>query len=227
MKLLGIDSSIPQGSVALLQNDQILSQKSLDSDTRNYSGGLLPLIDQVLTETGTTLDEIDGFCITRGPGSFTGLRVGVSLVKGFILSSEKPFIAVDTLEAVATQAGIVEQPVCAILDARKKQVYAGFFKLVDGQICRISPDRAVDPEVLCEEIGEPTVFAGSGLLTYSALFAEKLGARFLQTVGLNTVAAGAALLAGRRFEETKSFDLSDLNIKYVRKSEAEINCPVQ
>lgn len=227
MKLLGIDSSIPQGSVALLQNNLILSQKTLASDAKNYSGGLLPLIDQVLTETGTTLDEIDGFCITCGPGSFTGLRVGVSLVKGFILSSEKPFIAVDTLEAVATQAGIVEQSVCAILDARKKQVYAGFFRLVDGQIHRISPDRAVDPEVLCEEIEEPTVFVGSGLLTYSALFAEKLGTRFLQTAELNTVAAGAALLAGRRFEETKSFDLSDLNIKYVRKSEAELNCPVQ
>ncbi|MEE9258739.1 MAG: tRNA (adenosine(37)-N6)-threonylcarbamoyltransferase complex dimerization subunit type 1 TsaB [Nitrospinaceae bacterium] len=221
---MGIDASIPRGSVALLENNHILSQQSLDS-LPSYSNRLLPLIDRVFSETGTSLNDVDGFCITHGPGSFTGLRVGVSLVKGFVLATEKPFMGVDTLEAVASLAGPVAHPVCAILDARKKQVYAGFFKFEDGLITRISTDRAVEPEMLCEEISEPTLFVGSGLDTYAGLLSAKLGSRFLTGPGTgpNTVAAGAAILAERRFEENKSFDLTQLTIKYVRKSEAELN----
>ena len=100
MKILGIDSSIPQGSVALLENERVLAQANIQENS-TYSDQILGVVDRVLGETGTHLEGIDGFCLTVGPGSFTGLRVGASLVKGLVLAPEKPFVGVDTLEAIA------------------------------------------------------------------------------------------------------------------------------
>ena len=224
MKILGIDSSIPQGSVALLKDHKILFQSSL-TESSKYSDRLLPLVDLVLSKTGFSLNEVDSFCITRGPGSFTGLRVGVSLIKGFVLSTEKPFVGVDTLEAVAACVKPTDQPICALLDARKKQVYTAFFKYRPDGPERISEDRAIEPEALCDEISSPTVFAGYGLNTYKDFLQERLGPLFIASEPdpEKTVAAGAAFLASDQFKERLSFDLNDLKIQYIRKSEAELN----
>ncbi len=226
MKLLGLDSSTPKGSVALLENTQILAEAVVD-ESSTYSNKLLALVDRVLSQSGTSLNEVDGWCVTTGPGSFTGLRVGVSLIKGLVLATEKPFVGIDTLEAVAPLAGPVTQPVCTILDARKKEVYAAFFLYRDGRMHRQGPDVAVLPEQLCEEVEEPTVFLGSGLAPYGELLKRKLGSRYLlpENPPQETVAASAVRLAQRDFHLKKSFNLNQLTIKYVRKSEAELNFP--
>ncbi len=223
-RILGIDSSIPQGSVALLENDRIISETSLQG-TSNFSGGLLRMVNQTLLKAKLRLDDVDGFGITIGPGSFTGLRVGVSLVKGFILSMEKPFQGIDTLEAVAACVEPIDHPVCTILDARKKEVYCAFFKYEGQRLIRTSPDRAMLPEDLLGLISEPTVFTGSGLTTYGDFFCGQLGSRFIEQHPLRkrTVAASAAFLARERFTKSRCLDLDELKIKYVRKSEAELN----
>ena len=100
MRILGIDSSSPDCSVALLDNQKILAQRR-GSRRSSFSDQLLPMVDEVLSSAGTGLDNVDGFAVATGPGSFTGLRVGLSLIKGFILATEKPFASVDTLEAMA------------------------------------------------------------------------------------------------------------------------------
>lgn len=225
MRILGIDSSVPQGSVALLENDQIISEKLVDKSSRNHSNGLLKMVDEVLSESEYRLRDIDGFSVTCGPGSFTGLRVGVSLVKGFVLATEKPALGVGTLEALSASLTLTDQPICAILDARKKEVYCAFFRHEGSQMIRTTPDEAMSPEDLCGMVSEPTVFIGSGLETYGEFFSGRLGSFFIDSSKAlaRSVAASAALLARPHLENNPCFDLDKLTIKYVRKSEAELN----
>jgi len=256
MRILGIDSSAPQSSVALLENNHIITEKTLNNVSGNHSHGLLRMVDEVLSGTLYQLEDIDGFSVTAGPGSFTGLRVGVSLVKGFVLATGKPFKGIDTLEAVSKCAKPTQYQICAILDARKKEVYCAFF-IYDGnrmsgpaasgrgtppefsfkraasheelnplvELKRSTPDRVMLPEELCEMVSEPTVFIGSGLEPYGEYFSRRLGSLFIENPSANghSVAAGAALLARPHLENSPCFDLGELKIKYVRKSEAELN----
>lgn len=224
MRILGIDSSTPKGSVALLENEKIISE-SVHLDSSKFSNRVLTLVDTVLSQAGVELKDIDGIGVTTGPGSFTGLRVGVSLVKGFVLSTGKPFRCINTLEAIAARVEPTPHPIYAVLDARKKEVYAAQFAYEDKRLKRTSPDCAVSPEALCERITEPTVFVGSGLETYGDFFSTRLDSRFINRPKIKSfsLAASAALLAHHQFESHKSFDLNELRITYVRKSEAEIN----
>ena len=224
MVIMGIDSSTPQSSVALLKDGQVLYQaESVKNSTR--SNQVLSLLDMVLKDSYTRLEDVDCLCLTIGPGSFTGLRVGVSLLKGLVLATSKPFVKIDTLEATALQAMPANNKICVILDAKKKEVYTATFQPIGETLKRLTPDRSVTPDQLCVEIEEPTIFFGNGLDSYGALLASRLGKRFLPTrkTTLNTVAACAAKLAEKHFDNDKCSDLSELNIKYVRKPEAELN----
>ena len=223
MMLMGIDSSTPQASIALLKNGQVLAQAEND-ESATVSNQILFLIDNVLTSTGVSLEDLDGFCLTTGPGSFTGLRVGASILKGLLLATSKPFVKIDTLEALALQATPTRNIICAILDARKKEVYTANFLDNDGVLERLTPDRALTPNQLCKEITDPTIFIGNGLNSYKPFLTNQLGEKFIpiQSKLSDTVAACAARLAEKRFETTKKTNLEELTIKYVRKSEAEL-----
>ncbi len=224
MKIMGIDSSTPQGSVALLENGQVLAQAEVGNNS-SFSNQILNLVDTVLNESRSKLEDVHGFCLTAGPGSFTGLRVGASLLKGFVLATSKPFVKIDTLEATALRATPTNKKICAILDAKKKELYTANFRERDGVLERLTPDRAVAPEQLCREIKEPTIFVGNGLYAYGDWLASRLEDFFLPaSENLPfTVAGCAARLAEKHFDDEKFYDLNELNIKYVRKPEAELN----
>jgi tRNA threonylcarbamoyladenosine biosynthesis protein TsaB len=223
MMLMGIDSSIPQASVALLSDGKVLAQAEVVKNA-TASNQLLFLIDKVLTSSGINLQNLDGFCLTTGPGSFTGLRVGASILKGLLLATSKPFVKIDTLEALALKAMPTANKICAILDARKKEVYTASFCGNGDILERLTPDRTLTPSQLCEEIKEPTIFIGTGLDSYSSFLISKLGRKFIQTKSkcADTVAACAARLAENSFESKKKNHLHELTLKYVRKSEAEL-----
>lgn len=222
MKILGIDSSTPQScSVALLKNKSIIAESVITLDTPR-SDRILIMVNEVLSNTN--MEELDGFAITSGPGSFTGLRVSASLLKGFVLATEKPFMGINTLDALAATAQPTSFQVCALLDAKKKEVYAAFFKHQNGQLKRLTVDQAIAPEALAGTVTAPTVFVGNGILTYGALLAERLGDLYMvePETKKHSLAASAALLASDRFDLEKSFNLDSLQINYIRKSEAEI-----
>ncbi len=223
MMLMGIDSSTPQASVALLKDRKVLAQAENDG-IATVSNQILFLVDRVLTSTGADLTDLDGFCLTTGPGSFTGLRVGASILKGLLLATSKPFVKIDTLEALALQAIPTRNKICAILDARKKEVYTAYFFDNNGVLERLTPDRALTPNQLCKEITDPTVFIGNGLNSYKSFLINQLGGKFIPTHSkfADTVAASAARLAEKRFTKTKKTNIGELTIKYVRKSEAEL-----
>ena len=150
--------------------------------------------------------------------------MGASTLKGLILATSKPFVKIDTLEALALQAVPTGDKICAILDARKKEVYTAHFFWNDGVLERLTPDRALTPNQLCQEITDPTVFIGNGLDSYGSFLTSQLGGRFvpIQNKCTDTVAACVARLAENRFKNAKTTNLDELTIKYVRKSEAEL-----
>lgn len=220
---MGIDSSTPESSVALVKDGRVLNQAEVDTNA-TVSNQILVLVDNVLTASNSKLADLDGFCLTTGPGSFTGLRVGASILKGLLLATSKPFVKIDSLEAVAWQAMPTNSEVCAILDAKKKEVYTARFRPNNGTLKRLTSDQALTPNQLCQEIKEPTIFIGNGLNSYSLLLTSQLGKKFLpiQHKPPYTVAACAARIAEDRFENQKKNNPDEVNIKYVRKPEAEL-----
>jgi len=222
MKILGIDSSTPHASVALF-SDGVLLSESTHTRTKKFSDKILLMVDDVTRTAEVAIHEIDGFCVTSGPGSFTGLRVGVSLVKGFVLATEVPFWGIGTLSAMAFSLDKIPEQICAVLDARKQQVYSAIFRWEGDDFRRVSPDEALTAEELCARITEPTVFTGSGLQVYGELISEKLGALYKQGAeSSHSIAASAIRLSQRpEYVNKKFFDLNHLTIQYARKAEAE------
>jgi tRNA threonylcarbamoyladenosine biosynthesis protein TsaB len=225
MKILGMDTSSPSGSVALLDGNNLVSESLIDGSPA-YSDKLLFEIDAMLKGSGIKLNEIDGFVITTGPGSFTGLRVGISLLKGFILATEKPFASVNTLEAYAETVQPGPYVICPVLDARKKEIYTALFNSENDQCVRSTPDQAISAADLCDQIKQPTAFVGNGLDVYRDIFTSRLKEKFVHNVPIKnlTVAASAVLIAN--VEGNLHYDLDSLMINYVRPSEAELNYKV-
>ena len=225
MRILGIDTATPQSSVALLENNTI-SRETILNPPSQFSNRVLQQVDEVLKGAGVDLHSVDLFAVTRGPGSFTGLRVGMSLLKGMGLVTGKPVVGIDTLEAVAATAGESGHPICPVLDARKKEIYTAFFRREAGRLTRISPDTAVSPECFIEHVVEPTLFVGFGLTVYGDWLARRLGDLYLTETNRPSpsVAACAARLALDRQERAGSdFFEEEGFIHYLRKPEAEIN----
>ena len=224
MKILGIDTSSPTGSVALVDNDDVISESLLNS-SKNYSDKLLIEVDAILNSSKTKLNQIDGFVITTGPGSFTGLRVGMSLLKGLILATQKPFASVNTLDAYAETVKPGPYAICPVLDARKKEVYTALYNSKNGLCVRETPDKAITPMELCDQIKKPTAFVGNGLVAYRELLSSRLRKKYMHNAPLKklTVAASAVLIASRNFKKNLQNNLDSLTINYIRPSEAELN----
>ena len=224
MRILGIDSSTPGCSVALLNDNAVVAERIADPRP-SHSKYLLQMVDQVLKAGESRLDDVDGFAVTIGPGSFTGLRIGVSLLKGFVLATEKPFVGVNSLEALAHTLDSPNLPICTALDARKSEVYAAVFESQKDGLQPLMKESAFSPEALCEKIQVPTLFTGNGVERYHETFKESLGSRFVEpgTQPKFSTAAGAVLLASQQFADQRHFDLNQLKINYIRKSEAELS----
>ena len=216
MLILGIDTSSPTGSVALLDNDSVISESLLNS-SQNYSDKLLIEMDTVFNSSKIKLNQIDGFVITTGPGSFTGLRVGMSLLKGLILATQKPFASVNTLDAYSETVQPGPYAICPVLDARKKEVYTALYNSKNGVCVRETPDQAITPRELCDQIKKPTVFV--------ELLSSLLKNKYIHNAPLKklTVAASAILIASRDLKNNLQNDLDSLTINYIRPSEAELN----
>ena len=141
MLILAFESSARPASAALVRDGRLLAQ-SLQCSALTHSRTLLPMAEDLLKNTGVKLEELDAIAVAHGPGSFTGIRIGVSTVKGLCWGAEKPCIGVSTLEAMAWHALAVGGLVCPVMDARRAQVYNAF---LDAQAlpCRVAPDDLV------------------------------------------------------------------------------------
>lgn len=151
MKILAVDSSAKACSAAILDDNRILGSFFINT-ALTHSQTLVPMIDAVLKNTRTDLSDIDCFAVSAGPGSFTGVRIGVSAVKGIAMPLDKPCVAVSTLEAMAFNVTDHDCIVCAVMDARCNQVYNALFDITDGKVTRLCDDRAVSIADLEKEL---------------------------------------------------------------------------
>ena len=169
MYVLAVDSSSVSGSVALLNDEQVLFEEIIHTGL-NHSQTLLPAVAELFARTGRKNSDIDLFAVTTGPGSFTGLRIGVSLIKGFALATSKPVAGVSTLEALSQNLFACRSVICPFMDAKKKQVYAALFNpRPDGVPEKIREETVEDPRRFLETITTEIVLAGDGAMKYADL----------------------------------------------------------
>lgn len=155
MKILGIECTASPVSVALLEDGQLKAEYFLNWKI-THSQTLLPMCESLLKISGASVGEVDAFAVTAGPGSFTGVRIGISAVKGMAQPLDKPCVPVSVLEAMAYGMTAADCIVCAVMDARCKQVYNALFEIKDGNVTRLCDDRALMIEELAGELKDIT-----------------------------------------------------------------------
>lgn len=164
MKILALESSATACSVALCEDEKLIAQTFQNSGL-THSRTLMPMVDSLLTQCGQSMDDVDVVAVAAGPGSFTGLRIGVSTAKGLAWAGEKPCAPCSTLESMAWQLAHVDGIIIAAMDARRNQVYNAVFRGENGQLERLSPDRAIALAELEEELKKlpgPKILVGDG-----------------------------------------------------------------
>jgi tRNA threonylcarbamoyladenosine biosynthesis protein TsaB len=222
MNLLTLDTSTTACSVALTRDGALISEY-LMSQEKTLSSRLLDCVDLLLRGGGLTPGELDGFGVALGPGSFTGLRVGIATVKGLALATGKPVTGFSSLAMLAMNLPWASQPVCPMFDARKKEVYAGLYE------CRelprpLIPDCVLPPEAFLDRVTGPAIFVGEGAVRYRDLIIDRLGDRALfapATADLPRASAGA-ILAATAFGRGETIPPELLLPVYIRPSEAEL-----
>lgn len=176
MKILALETSATAASAAVCEDESLIAQ-TFQRTGLTHSATLMPMVESMLKNAGMTLQEMDLIAVAAGPGSFTGLRIGVSAAKGLAWPLDKPCAGVSTLEAMAWQLVGMEGVVCAAMDARRQQVYNALFELSDGKPVRLTPDRAISLEELgkeLENVEKTQIMVGDGAhLCYNTY--EKIG----------------------------------------------------
>ncbi len=224
MKILGIDTSTPCGSVGLIDDESIISEYLLNIPV-THSERLLGTIGLILKEARFAIEDLDGWAISLGPGSFTGLRIGVSTVKGLALATGRPVAGVSTLDVLASQVSSTPYLICPILDARKGEVYTAFYRYGEGNdLKRQSAYQAIKPGDLIKKIRERTIFMGDGVNTYGDDLRRSLvSLAVFPPIQLNLPhGSGVAKLGLELLRKGEYLDLATFTPLYVRPSEAEM-----
>lgn len=226
MKILGFDTAAKTASVALFENGKILSEFYLDSGF-THSETVLPMAKAVLDSARITPADIDLFAVNCGPGSFTGLRIGIAAVKALAMSLDKPCAAVSTLEALAYNLRGFCGTVCSVMDARCNQVYTAFFECDGVSVKRNSEDKTVLTEELFEDIkkiyaetGEKVLLVGDG----AGLLIKKFGDEFIKSAPAQLVyghAFGTCFAAEKIFNDGKTLSAGEIVPNYLKLAQAE------
>ncbi len=237
MLILGIDTATTAASAALVEESRIVREATggngAGAARGNHAAILLPLIDDLLREANIALSDVGAFAVALGPGSFTGLRIGLATVKGLVYGSNAPVIGVPTLHAVAARVDDHEGFVCPFLDARKKEVYAALFRRQHGRLERVSDDVVAAPAAVLDaarrRIGSARcLFVGDAIVTYEAIVKQALGAQALSTLGAGypSTAAAVARIAEEKLRRGDYDAVGPLTPIYLRPSEAELKKPL-
>ena len=232
MLILALDTSTFSGSIALVKDGRLLGARTTPQ-VGTHSKWLMPSIDALLGDGRVGLAEVDYIALTNGPGSFTGLRIGVSVVKGLAWALGKPVLAVSSLEALAYNLKDRPSLVCPVIDARKDEVYAALYRFDSASHGpkAVMGDSALSPVRLTERLAEfdgTIEFTGNALNSYMELFASRVkGATFAAKNLWHVHASNVALIASIKGgpEARSRVEPALLAPLYHRKSEAELNPP--
>ena len=224
MRILAFETSAKAGSVALLSDGKLLGEYYLNCGM-THSRTLLKLAEELLTACEIAPQQLDAVACAAGPGSFTGVRIGVAAAKGFAWGAEKPCVGVSTLEAMAHQAQSFDGAICCAMDARREQVYHAMFACHAGTIIRLSEDCAISLEELAERLKKieiPKIMVGDGAqLCYNTLSTICPGCVRAPEHLTMQRASGVALVAERQLQNGGEFSGAALVPNYLRLSQAE------
>ena len=224
MKILAIDSSAVAASAALLEDGKLTGEFFLNVGL-THSCTLMPMIRALLQYADADIQDVDVFAVTNGPGSFTGVRIGVSTVKGMAQPLGKPCVGVSTLLSLAYNVRGTDALICSAMDARCRQVYTALFEERDGKIVRLTQDDAVSLDDLRAQLmsaGKDVIFVGDGAqLCYDTCRDSLHGARIAPETVRYQRAASAAAAVWAQQEELPAGSADALSVSYLRLSQAE------
>ena len=224
MRILALETSAKAVSAAVTEDGKVLCSGYQDTGL-THSRTLMPIVEAMLKNTGLTVQDCDAVAVAAGPGSFTGIRIGVSAAKGLAFAADKPCAAVSTLEAMARNVAHMDALVVCAMDARRNQVYNALFLAQDGVLTRQCPDRAIGLAELAEEIKnrpEPKFVVGDGAgLCYNYLLEQDVPCRMAPPQLVMQNAVGVALAAEEMAAAGQVTTARDLVPVYLRLSQAE------
>ena len=224
MRILAFETSAKAVSVALLEDETLLGE-SYQNTGLTHSQTLMVMAEDLLRQCGRQVSDLNAVAVAAGPGSFTGVRIGVAAAKGLAWGAELPCVGVSTLEAMAESLAAYQGYVCPVMDARRSQVYNGLFLAENGTLRRIAPDRAIALEELKAELSAlsgPIFLVGDGSgLTYKTLSGDIPGLVLPPEHRLHQRAVGVALAAAKQLAAGGTFDAAALTPNYLRLSQAE------
>lgn len=225
MKLLALDSSGMVASVAIVTEDALLAEYTVNYK-KTHSQTLLPMLDEIVRMLELDLSEVDGIAVAAGPGSFTGLRIGSATAKGLGLALNKPIIAVPTLDSLAYNLFGTNKLICPLMDAKRNQVYTGLYEFRGNQFNILKAQTAVAVEEMIEEInllGREVIYLGDGTSVYKEILQEKtrFGYQFAP-IHLNRQRAGAVGALGIQYYLNNKIETAEQHEPvYLRLSQAE------
>ena len=224
MLILAFETSAKAASVALTENGKLLGE-SYQNTGLTHSQTLMVMAEDLLKQCGKAVSDLSAVAVAEGPGSFTGVRIGVAAAKGLSWGGQLPCYGISTLEAMAVSLGAYQGYVCACMDARRNQVYNAVFYVNRGQLERVSPDRAIALNELSGELKAlegPIFLVGDGSsLTHRTLAAEIPGLVLPPEHRMHQRAVGVAILAEQKASAGQSGNGAALQPNYLRLSQAE------
>ncbi len=223
MNILAVDSAALTASVAVMKDGVSIYENNV-TVALTHSETLMPMIDEALKSTNLTPNDIDVYAVSQGPGSFTGVRIGVSTIKALAYAADKKAFGVNTLLALAYNVyGVCPYNIAPIMDARRGEVYNAVYSFKNGETQELAAPRALPVEELCKEINEKTLFIGDGVAPYREKIASLCGGEnaIFAPPTLQLEKASSVALAAHLANEDQYVTAQALEVIYLRKSQAE------
>ena len=223
MIVLSIDSSSKVATVAILKDDVLLGEYILN-DKREHSVILMPLIENLLKECNLSIDDIDGYVVSKGPGSFTGLRIGMATIKGMSFGNNKPYISISSLDALAYNLISFNGIICPIMDALRENVYTALYKNNNDSLEKIMDYTALDIDELVnllKDKNEEVIFVGDGLYKHKKYICDNFPKAHFAPVHLNIIRASSLGELGLNLLKNGICDDSNSAPIYLKKPQAE------
>ena len=224
MLVLSVDSSYSTATCALIKDDKILAEINLN-DKKQHSVILMRLIDSILKEYEIDINDIDAFIISRGPGSFTGLRIGMATLKGLAFASKKPLISVYTLDALAYNSISFQGIICPIMDALRDNIYTCLYKNENNNLTPLIKEQCLNINELVTILKEqtlPIIFVGDGVAKHKEFLQENIPNSFFAPNHSNfPKASSVGELGIKKINDGVIENIDSINPIYLRKSQAE------
>jgi tRNA threonylcarbamoyladenosine biosynthesis protein TsaB len=223
--MVAVDTATSACSVALADGaDSTVAELNFYGG-QTHSKHLATMLECLLEQARVRIETVDGFAVDAGPGTFTGLRIGLAAVKGLAAALQKPAVGVSSLDVLASRAGAVPGHICCMLDARRGEVYTARYATVNGNIEKLTPENVMAPQQAVQPTAAPCLYIGSGAVVYRDTIVDLAGetAWFAEADANHLSAAVVARLGIRKLLAGESGDFAQLVPNYIRRSDAETN----